>query len=49
MSRIVFMLAACLCLSLPVYDGHFTPPEVPGVGLDIDESKIESERSLSWA
>ena len=30
-------------------DGYFSPPEVPGVGLDLDESKIESERILSWA
>jgi L-alanine-DL-glutamate epimerase-like enolase superfamily enzyme len=25
-------------------DGFVTPPKVPGVGFDLDESKIESER-----
>jgi L-alanine-DL-glutamate epimerase-like enolase superfamily enzyme len=29
-------------------DGYFTPPTAPGMGLDIDESKIESEKQLSW-
>ncbi len=29
-------------------NGVFSPPLVPGVGLDVDESKIESEREISW-
>ena len=29
-------------------NGFVTPPAVPGVGLDLDENKIESEREISW-
>ncbi len=29
--------------------GFFTPPQAPGVGLDLDESKIETERDISWS
>ena len=29
-------------------DGCFTPPEAPGVGLDIDEGKIEKEIEVSF-
>jgi len=29
-------------------DGFVTPPTVSGVGLDLDESKIESERDVNW-
>ena len=29
-------------------DGFITPPTAPGVGLDLDESKIESERDIKW-
>lgn len=25
-------------------DGYFHPPELPGVGIEIDEGKVESER-----
>ncbi len=28
--------------------GFMFPPAVPGVGLDLDENKIESEREISW-
>ena len=30
-------------------DGFITPPAAPGVGLELDESKIESEREISWS
>jgi L-alanine-DL-glutamate epimerase-like enolase superfamily enzyme len=30
-------------------NGFITPLNVPGVGLDIDESKIETERDISWS
>ena len=30
-------------------NGYFTPLEVPGVGLDLDETKIESELLLTWS
>jgi L-alanine-DL-glutamate epimerase-like enolase superfamily enzyme len=30
-------------------DGFFSPPDRPGIGLELDDSKIESERELSWA
>jgi len=29
-------------------NGFITPPTAPGVGLDLDESKIESERDVRW-
>lgn len=29
-------------------NGFITPPTVPGVGLELDESKIESERDIRW-
>jgi L-alanine-DL-glutamate epimerase-like enolase superfamily enzyme len=29
-------------------NGFITPPTAPGVGLDLDESKIESERDIKW-
>jgi len=29
-------------------NGYFYPPEVPGVGLDVDQSKIESEREINF-
>ena len=29
-------------------NGFIVPPTAPGVGLDLDESKIESERDISW-
>jgi len=29
-------------------NGFVTPPEAPGVGIELDESKIESERDISW-
>ena len=32
---------------MPV-DGHFLPPEAPGIGIEIDQSKVESEQLLSW-
>lgn len=38
-----------LAAPLAPVDGYFTPPTTPGVGLDLDESKIEAERDLSWA
>ena len=38
-----------LAAPLAPVDGFFTLPTTPGVGLDLDESKIESERILSWA
>ena len=30
-------------------DGFFSPPDRPGIGIELDDSKIESERELSWA
>ena len=29
-------------------DGYYSPPKEPGIGIDLDESKIESERLLTW-
>ncbi len=29
-------------------NGFITPPTAPGVGLELDESKIESERDIKW-
>ena len=29
-------------------NGFITPPMAPGVGLDLDESKIESEQDIKW-
>ena len=29
-------------------EGFVIPPAVLGVGLDLDENKIESEREISW-
>ena len=29
-------------------NGFITPPTVPGVGYELDESKIESERDIKW-
>jgi len=30
-------------------DGFITPPTAPGVGLELDESKIESEQDINWS
>lgn len=35
--------------SLKPVDGFFSPPDRPGIGIELDDSKIESERELSWA
>lgn len=34
----------------PLYpvDGFFTPSDIPGAGMDLDESKIESEREITF-
>ena len=29
-------------------DGSYSPPKGPGIGIDLDESKIESERLPTW-
>ncbi|MFH1639972.1 MAG: enolase C-terminal domain-like protein [Chloroflexota bacterium] len=29
-------------------NGYFTPPTAPGIGIELDESKIESERDISF-
>lgn len=30
-------------------NGFFSPPDKPGIGIELDESRIESERELSWS
>ena len=34
---------------LRAVDGYFTPPETTGAGIDLDESKIETEREVSFS
>ena len=29
-------------------NGYVTPPKAPGVGIELDETKIESERDINW-
>ena len=29
-------------------DGFFTPPDVPGVGMELNADKIESEKEIDW-
>lgn len=30
-------------------NGYIYPPESPGVGIEIDESKVEAERGISYS